>query len=219
MCFRAGKSSLLNRLSKSSSTGTTEQARVGKTPGATASVNLYALYEMKKQQTPQQQRNVLAFADLPGFGYAKLSKDTQESVQAAAEHYLSKRKELMLGILLVDLRRTPSDDDRAVLAALYDMGVPLIVVATKLDKISSQNERQRCLETIRVGLGLPENQPLAVSSVTGEGCRSLWRIILEACETGVKEFGAKYKEDVEALEKELEVDNGEDLESDSYVAE
>ena len=171
-----GKSSLLNRLVGS------EMARVGKTPGATTTVNLYAIYRKEKP--------VLGLVDLPGFGYAKLSKESKESVQQAAELYLGKRRELVLGILLVDSRRVPSDDDRAVLAALYDMGRPIVVVATKVDKLSS-HELDVSLETIRMGLGLPEGQPLCVSSVTGTGIKELWQIIMEACEAGVDEYRQK----------------------------
>jgi GTP-binding protein len=174
-----GKSSLLNNLVGSDS------ARVGKTPGATASVNLYGIFRKDKA--------IMGLVDLPGFGYAKLSKESKESVQMAAENYLDKRKELVLGILLVDIRRVPSDDDRAVLAALFDMGVSIIVVATKVDKLSvSQTEES--LEAIRDGLGLPVGQPLCVSSVTGQGIKDLWRIIMEACETGVQELRSKLEQ-------------------------
>jgi GTP-binding protein len=171
-----GKSSLLNKLVSS------DAARVGKTPGATASVNLYGIYRKDKA--------MLGLVDLPGFGYAKLSKEAKEAVQIAAETYLAKRKELVLGILLVDIRREPSDDDRAVLAALYDNGVPILVVATKIDKLS-ENEQDVSLEVIRNGLGLPEGQPLFVSSVTGQGIKDLWKIIMEACEQGVEELRVK----------------------------
>jgi GTP-binding protein len=195
-----GKSSLLNRLTASAVQSSTK-ARVGKTPGATASVNLYSLYNRKE-------KDLLGFVDLPGFGFAKLSKDTKAAVEAAAEHYLGKRKELMLGILLVDIRRTPSEDDRAVLAALFDMGVPIAVVATKTDKISSTNEREKQLFEINQQLGLPEGQPLCVSSVTGEGIRDLWRIVLEACEAGVAEKFAQYQE------KSAETDDEDDYDDD-----
>jgi GTP-binding protein len=194
-----GKSSLLNRLSTAANQRV--QARVGKTPGATASVNLYALMDAKE-------RELLGWADLPGFGYAKLSKEVKEAVQLAAENYLDRRRELCVGILLVDIRRDPSKDDRAVLAALYDKGIPLVVVATKIDKISNQHQREVCLETIRVGLGLPEGQPLAVSSTTGEGTRDLWQIILEACEDGVRSTRAKY--DNESRQEQLEEEEEED---------
>jgi GTP-binding protein len=119
----------------------TAVARVGKTPGATASVNMYALHDAARGGGDAF-RDVLGLCDLPGFGYAKLSKQVQESVQLAAERYLSRRKHLALGVLLVDIRRTPSDDDRAVLAALYDLGIPLLVVATKLDKVTSKSAKR-----------------------------------------------------------------------------
>lgn len=197
-----GKSSLLNRLTNRVQSGGGDMARVGKTPGATASVNLYTLQDIKG-------RDILGWVDLPGFGYARLSKSVQESVQRAAELYLHRRKELALGILLVDIRRRPSSDDRAVLAALYDRGVPILVVATKRDKISSQQEQEQLLTIIQDELGLPEHQPLSVSSVTGEGCRELWRIILEACEDCVNEIKSKYDENVN-IEEEEEYDDYDD---------
>ena len=189
-----GKSSLLNRLVPSG----TDEARVGKTPGATASVNIYTLMEQSNKGGTQ--KAILGLADLPGFGYAKLSKEVQQSVQQAAERYLSKREELALGILLVDSRRVPSDDDRAILAALYDIGVPIVVVATKIDKLS-KNELDRSMETIRDELGLAEGQPLQISSVTGEGTKALWTIIMEACEIRVDELKQKRERDNEQVEE------------------
>mmetsp|Transcript_11698 Transcript_11698/g.16399 ORF Transcript_11698/g.16399 Transcript_11698/m.16399 type:complete len:533 (-) Transcript_11698:664-2262(-) len=190
-----GKSSLLNCLTtsarqKGAASNQKDQARVGKTPGATASVNMYVMTGKRGRRSVSNSKPLLGFADLPGFGYARLSKDVKEQVQEAAERYLEKRQELALGILLVDARRTPSDDDRAVLAALYDMGVPLVVVATKVDKLSNK-ERDSCLETVRDGLGLPDGQPFCVSSATGEGTKDLWTIILEACETCLEDFKNK----------------------------
>jgi GTP-binding protein len=188
-----GKSSLLNRLVG------TDGARVGKTPGATASVNLYTL---KETMPNKKEKVILGLADLPGFGYAKLSKQVQQSVQEAAERYLSRREELALGILLVDSRRVPSESDRAILAALYDIGVPIVVVATKIDKLT-KNEVEQSMETIREELGLPNGQPLQISSVTGEGTKALWTIILEACETRVDELKLKLERSNEEVEEEV----------------
>jgi GTP-binding protein len=193
-----GKSSLLNRLVNKADGAT---ARVGKTPGATASVNLYALFGAKKSNSSQQSKGtggaegkaLLGFADLPGFGYAKLSKETKESVEEAAEQYLGKRRELALGVLLVDSRRIPSTDDKAVIAALFDMGLAIVVVATKSDKLKA-SEIEPAMQSIREGLGLPEGQPLRVSGVTGEGVKELWRIILDACETRVGELKSAIEE-------------------------
>ena len=208
-----GKSSLLNRLSSlsasdssgssSSNSGTNTFARVGQTPGATASVNFYTLTQTQKS------RDWLGLVDLPGYGYAKLSRDRQQSIQQVAEHYLQRRgPELSLGILLVDVRRVPTTDDCAVLAALYDMGLPILVVATKRDKLKP-NELTRQLETIREVLGLPDGQPLCVSSVTGEGCKDLWKIILEACEGAVSEFKSRYEGGADAVAQDDAVDSEE----------
>ncbi|KAL3912883.1 MAG: hypothetical protein SGILL_006714 [Bacillariaceae sp.] len=177
-----GKSSLLNKLVNKS-----DLARVGKTPGATASVNLYGIFEETSKKNAEN-KPMLGLVDLPGFGYAKLDKKTKESVQETAERYLEKRDELALGVLLVDSRRVPSVDDKAVLAALFDMGLPLIVVATKVDKLSSQRQVEEALDIINRELGLPEEQPLCISSVTGQGIKELWKIILEACEGRVEEL-------------------------------
>jgi len=224
-----GKSSLLNKLSdfstkKGGAAKKNDRARVGKTPGATASVNLYALLG-KPKRVSGDAKPILGLVDLPGFGYAKLGKELKQNVEVAAERYLGRRRELALGVLLVDARRVPSDDDRAVLAALYDMGVPLVAVATKIDKINAADV-EKSLETVRDGLGLPDNQPLAVSSVTGVGTRELWRILLDACETRVDELcnevggdnsegkGGDGDDDDEDDEEYDEFFDGEDLQYD-----
>ena len=112
---------------------------------------------------------------------------------------------------MVDSRRVPNADDRAVLAALYDIGVPLIVVATKSDKLKG-SEVESAMEIIREGLGLPDGQPLRVSGVTGEGIKDLWRIVLDACETRVDELKLALQEGrddggvMRVLDEEDEID-------------
>jgi len=211
-----GKSSLLNKLVSKAGGDT---ARVGKTPGATASVNLYALLGAKRKSSIPgvggDAKPILGFADLPGFGYAKLSKETKESVEEAAERYLGRRRELALGVLLVDSRRVPNADDRAVLAALFDMGVPLIVVATKSDKLKA-SEVEAAMSTIREGLGLPDGQPLRVSGVTGEGVKELWRILLDACETRVDELKSALEEGRDDGGSMRMLDEEEDEEEDDW---
>jgi len=195
-----------------------DKARVGKTPGATASVNLYAILG-KTKKSPNSKTSaasiqsgakpILGFVDLPGFGYAKLSRETKANVELAAERYLAKRRELALGILLVDMRRIPSDDDRAVLAALYDQRIPICVVATKVDKIPNSEVEKR-VEDVRKGLGLAEGQPLTISSVTGEGLRDMWRIVMDACEDRIQEL--KDGDEQDDVEEEGEAwEDGEDL--------
>mmetsp|Transcript_20592 Transcript_20592/g.44511 ORF Transcript_20592/g.44511 Transcript_20592/m.44511 type:complete len:335 (+) Transcript_20592:496-1500(+) len=228
-----GKSSLLNRLTETvvkrsggggADAGPTDRARVGKTPGATAAVNLYAILGKPKggskralnaaASSASSSKPVLGLADLPGFGYAKLSKDTKANVEQAAEKYLGSRRELALGVLLVDARRVPSDDDRAVLAALYDMGVPIVVAATKVDKLGS-NALGPALEEVADGLGLPDGQPLCVSSVTGEGVNELWRIVLDACETRVEELIRKAEGNAASADDDEEIfEDSDDFEYD-----
>jgi DNA gyrase subunit B len=209
-----GKSSLLNKL-----VGKSDLARVGKTPGATASVNLYGVFEDTSKKNVKSEKAVLGLVDLPGFGYAKLNKQTKESVQETAEHYLEQRKELALGVLLVDIRRVPSSDDKAVLAALFDMGLPLIVVATKVDKLSSQRQVDDALNVINLELGLPEGQPLSISSVTGQGVKELWKIILEACEGRVEELRSNVEEGVADEKVVIEADGRSDFfDDDAEIA-
>lgn len=184
-----GKSSLLNKLVSVSNTenSSSSQARVGKTPGATASVNLYALLGKSKTTLEADAKPVLGLVDLPGFGYAKLSKDVKNSVEEAAEQYLDKRKELALGIILLDARRVPSQEDKEVLNSLYDMGLPLSIVVTKIDKIKSFPELEQCLKLIQQELDLPA-PPLVISSLTGQGIKDLWKIILEASQLRINEI-------------------------------
>ena len=149
------------------------------------------------------------------------SQVRQASIQAAADHYLSRQgPALCLAILLVDIRgNVVSDDDVSILNALRDQGLPLLVVATKIDKLSSSEEAERCLLDIRQGLGLPRGQPLlAVSSVTGQGTRELWRIILEACESTVQELRRKYHNDNDKDEYRDDDDDDED-EDDAFAFE
>lgn len=93
----------------------------------------------------------------------------------------------------MDSRREPNADDRAVLAACFDLGLPIIIVATKSDKLKA-NEVELAMGTIRDGLGLPDGQPLRISAVTGEGIRDLWGIILDACEMRVEELKLSIEE-------------------------
>jgi GTP-binding protein len=91
-----------------------------------------------------------------------------------------------------------------VLAALFDLGLPIIVVATKVDKLSSAHKVDQALQTINMELGLPEGQPLCISSVSGQGVKDLWKIIMEACEDRVDELKSKIEGGTDALDDELD---------------
>ena len=186
-------------------------ARVGKTPGATASVNMYSLYDKK-------QKDLLVLTDLPGFGYAKLIKERQAAIIRTTEQYIYQRstntKTLALGILLLDIRRTPSPDDMELLETLYDMNVPILVVVTKCDKVSSKYEREQLLHNIQNELQLPQ-LPLSISSMTGENINLLWQIIFDACDTCVQQMKQIYEEIVDPSTTTHENDNDEYLDDNA----
>jgi GTP-binding protein len=210
-----GKSSLLNRLSTGRINPTqgnsADVARVGKTPGATASVNVYALSD-------RQKKDLIIFTDLPGFGFAKLSKERQEAIIRTTEQYISHRatqtQTLALGIVLIDIRRTPSEDDRNLIQTLFDMDVPVLIVVTKMDKVSSATQREQSIRTIQEELDLPQ-LPLCVSSVSGENCNTLWQIILDACETCVLQMKKRY-DDVPELYDDADEDDEEEQQFNAW---
>jgi GTP-binding protein len=156
-----GKSSLLNALVGD------KAAKVSSTPGRTRAINFFLLLDEK--QRPQ-----LSFADLPGYGYAKISKSISAGWPSFIEPYLAKRITLGLCICLVDSNIPPQTSDHQLVDWLRTAGRAFTVVATKVDRLSG-NERTRNLTAIKNALGLEEI--LAVSAKTGHGVRCLWKLI------------------------------------------
>ena len=159
-----GKSSLLNSLVGE------KAAKVSSTPGRTRAINFFALLDGK-------QRRKLVFADLPGYGYAKISKSISATWPAFIEPYLAERETLALCVCLVDANVPPRANDRQLLDWLRSAGREFVVVATKADRLSG-NERTRNLAALKRELELDEILP--VSAKTGYGVRELWRRIEEA---------------------------------------
>jgi GTP-binding protein len=153
-----GKSSLLNTL-----TGD-KAAKVSSTPGRTRAINFFALLD------PNQRRRFV-FADLPGYGYAKISKSISAGWPAFIEPYLAIRSTLKLCICLVDSNVAAQESDRQLIDWLRAAGREFAVAATKVDRLSG-NERTRNLMALRKGLELDEI--LAVSAKTGYGIKELW---------------------------------------------
>ena len=153
-----GKSSLLNTL-----TGE-KAAKVSQTPGRTRAINFFALLD------PSQRRK-LVFADLPGYGYAKISKSISSGWPAFIEPYLAIRSTLKLCICLVDSNVPAQQSDRQLIDWLRAAGRDFAVVATKIDRLSG-NERTRSLLALKKGLALEEVLP--VSAKTGYGVKELW---------------------------------------------
>jgi len=161
-----GKSSLLNELAGE------KAAKVSSTPGRTRAINFFALLD-------PSQRAKLMFADLPGYGYAKISKSISAGWPAFIEPYLAIRSTLKLCVCLVDSNVPPQESDRQLIDWLRAAGRDFAVVATKVDRLSG-NERTRNLGALKRGLGLDEI--LAVSAKTGYGVKDLWARIEAACE-------------------------------------
>jgi GTP-binding protein len=153
-----GKSSLLNALCGH------KLGRVSNTPGRTRLINFF---ELVVDGPPRQE---LRFVDLPGYGYAKVSKSERKEWFAFVERYLGHRASLKACVLLMDARRGAELDETELSHYLGDRGVAVLAVATKADKLS-KHERKPAAETIKKTLGVA---PLIVSAQTGDGVEALW---------------------------------------------
>jgi GTP-binding protein len=157
-----GKSSLLNCLTG----GNKKIAIESKTPGRTQCINLF--------KCEDNDGDIAILADLPGYGYAKISKTKQDQISVFLQEYMMKRTSLKVVFVLIDIRREPQDLDRAMLAFLEDEGIDYIVVATKVDQVPKAN-MIKALSLLQSAFKLPEGQPIPFSSVTGEGRKDVWR--------------------------------------------
>lgn len=158
-----GKSSLINAL-----TGYNGLARTSNTPGRTRLINWFEVVPPKGE--------ALSFVDLPGYGYAKVSKQMRNAWRPLIESYLSGRDVLRAVILLIDARRTPGDEERDFLEWLEQEEVPAVVVMTKADKLS-KSKRKPAATALKKELGLARD-PLPFSALSGDGIDELWRAIL-----------------------------------------
>ncbi|HEU5351677.1 MAG TPA: ribosome biogenesis GTP-binding protein YihA/YsxC [Terracidiphilus sp.] len=159
-----GKSSLLNALVGE------KAAKVSQTPGRTRAINFFALLNARQQP-------LIRFADLPGYGYAKISKSISAGWPAFIEPYLAEREALRLCICLVDSNVPPQKSDLQLQDWLRHAGRDFLVVATKVDRLSG-NERTRNLSALRKEHALEDL--LAVSAKTGYGVKELWARIESA---------------------------------------
>ncbi len=159
-----GKSSLLNTLVGASA------AKVSSTPGRTRAINFFALSDRVRHRK-------LIFADLPGYGYAKISKSISATWPEFIDPYLAGRATLALCVCLVDVNVPPRQNDRQLLRWLQSVGRPFVVVATKADRLSG-NQRTRSLAALKNELELEDILP--VSAKTGHGIPDLWRRIEQA---------------------------------------
>jgi GTP-binding protein len=159
-----GKSSLLNALVRRKSF-----ARVSRTPGRTREINFFRI------------NNRFLLVDLPGYGYARISKEKKAGWRPMIESYLRRTTQLRGIVLLLDIRREPSEDDRAMLDFLAELEVPTIVALTKADKLSKAGARERTAMISR-SLLLEPDQVIPFSVQTGEGRVVLLEAIMDLFE-------------------------------------
>ncbi len=162
-----GKSSVINSLLGS------KLARTSSTPGRTRSINFFEI------RWPGKPRPELIFADLPGYGYAKISREISQEWPHFIEPYLKLRSTLALCVALVDVNIPPQQRDRQLLEFLNALGREFVLVATKSDRLSN-NQLQNALR------GLAERysaaRVIAYSAKSGKGQEELWERIREATE-------------------------------------
>lgn len=161
-----GKSSLINALLGS------KQAHVSSTPGRTRAINFFALTDAPERQQPQ-----LIFADLPGYGYAKISKSISAEWPTFIDPYLRERSTLALCVCLVDSTIPPKASDAQLFEFLSDAGRAFLIVGTKADRLSG-NGRAKAISALRQAFG--EERLLLCSAKTGAGMKELWQAIHEA---------------------------------------
>jgi GTP-binding protein len=146
-----GKSSLLNRLMRRKAF-----ARVSNTPGRTREIHFFNV------------NHQFVLADLPGYGYARISKARKAEWRPLIEGYLSESPVLRGVVQLLDVRHDPTDDDRVMLDFLADLGVPVIVAGTKVDKLRASEVEPR-LQALAREIGVDADQIVLFSATTGRG--------------------------------------------------
>jgi len=146
-----GKSSLLNRLIHRK-----KFARVSNTPGRTREVNFFRV------------NDAFILVDLPGYGYARVSKEQRAEWRPLIEGYMRGSDQLRGIVQLIDVRHDPTGDDRQMLDFLGELGVPTVVVLTKTDKLKPKEKADRVFQIARE-LALDTEQVIPFSAVTGEG--------------------------------------------------
>jgi GTP-binding protein len=167
-----GKSSVINSLVG------TKLARTSSTPGRTRSINFF---EIRWAGKP---RPDMIFADLPGYGYAKISREISQEWPKFIEPYLNERSTLALCIALVDVNVPPQESDRQLLDFLSASDRDFLLVATKSDRLSN-NQLPNALRVLKEQY--PAARMLAFSSKTGAGREELWKAIRQVAEQGTSD--------------------------------
>lgn len=155
-----GKSSFINRL-----LGRKNLVRTSSKPGKTRTLNFYNI------------NDAFYFVDVPGYGYAKVSKQERNRWGKMMEEYFETRKQLRAVVLVVDSRHKPTQEDIQMYEYVTYLNIPLIIIATKVDKIS-KNKQAKHLKEIKQTFQLKEGIPLVpFSAITGENKDLIWSLI------------------------------------------
>ena len=158
-----GKSSLLNCFARR-----TGLARVSRTPGRTRLLNFFRLRLRGPERAGQGQEVELRWVDLPGYGFAKARREVRDTFGPMIETYLREREALRALVVLIDARRGPVDDDRALFEFCAAIELPCLVCATKCDKLGA-SERGLLPRQFAEALGIDPRDVLLTSASSGLG--------------------------------------------------
>ena len=156
-----GKSSLINKLVNRKAL-----ARTSSQPGKTQTINFFLL------------NGGFYFVDLPGYGYAKVSKELQAKWGKMIERYLVRSRQLRLIFLLVDIRHEPSAGDKQMYEWVKSNNIPAVIIATKADKIN-RSQLNKQLAMIRKELSGAKETIIPFSKETGQGFEEVWKVMEE----------------------------------------
>ncbi|MBA2871643.1 GTP-binding protein [Anoxybacillus calidus] len=155
-----GKSSFINKM-----VNRKNLARTSSKPGKTQTLNFFLINES------------LYFVDVPGYGFAKVSKKEREAWGKMIETYLTTREQLRAVVLIVDLRHAPTKDDVMMYEFLKHYEIPAVIIATKADKIP-RGKWQKHVKVVRETLNVVEGDPVIIfSSETGQGKDEAWAVL------------------------------------------
>lgn len=170
-----GKSSMINKIFNRK-----KLAKVSSMPGKTTTINFFSLEN-------------LIFADLPGYGYAKVSRSEKLRWGELIEYYFNSDRDLRLVFQLIDIRHKPTKDDIMMINFLIDNEFPFVVVLTKMDKLSTRQKKER-LEALMQEIPCGDMVTmLPISSETGEGIENIKQIIEDISAEAYEEESASEK--------------------------
>ncbi|WP_294152769.1 ribosome biogenesis GTP-binding protein YihA/YsxC [uncultured Selenomonas sp.] len=166
-----GKSSLINSLTR-----VKNLARVSSQPGKTQTINFY---ELGAKLPGEEERRSFYLVDLPGYGYAKTGKEKRKLWSAFIEEYLKTSEQLQFVCQLIDIRHAPMASDVEMFQWLVRAGIPVLVIATKADKIGKQ-ARVAQVREIQKALGVPDLSVMPYSSLKNEGRSELLDVLRDS---------------------------------------